>query len=100
MGRHMFWRCNEEIHLSPKEFELLAFMTKNAGVLLTHVKLLRSVWGLEYGGELEYLRSCICTLRRKIERNPARPEYIVNEPRLGYRLRIQADSEPPSFHAA
>jgi DNA-binding winged helix-turn-helix (wHTH) protein len=94
---HMLWRGGDEIHLSPKEFDLLAFMMKNAGVLLTHVKLLRSVWGLEYGGELEYLRSCICALRKKIEKNPANPEYIVSEPWLGYRFRIPADSEPPSF---
>ena len=90
LERHMLWRCGDEIHLSPKEFDLLAFMMKNADVLLTHVKLLRSVWGLEYGGELEYLRSYICTLRKKIEKNPANPEYIVSEPWSGYRFRIPA----------
>ena len=88
LQRHMLWRRGDEIHLSPKEFDLLAFMMKNADVLLTHVKLLRAVWGLEYGGELEYLRTCICTLRKKIEDNPANPEYIVSEPRVGYRFRI------------
>jgi DNA-binding winged helix-turn-helix (wHTH) protein len=97
LERHMLWRRGDEIHLSPKEFDLLAFMMKNAGVLLTHVKLLRSVWGLEYGGELEYLRSCICALRKKIEKNPANPEYIVNEPWLGYRFRTPADSESAAF---
>ena len=65
---HMLWRGDDEIHLSPKEFDLLAFMMKNVDVLLTHVKLLRSVWGLEYGGELEYLRTYVCGLRKKIER--------------------------------
>ena len=93
----MLWRGDDEIHLSPKEFDLLAFMMKNADILLTHAKLLRSVWGLEYGGELEYLRTYICTLRKKIEKNPARPEYIVNEPWVGYRFRNPADSESPSF---
>jgi DNA-binding winged helix-turn-helix (wHTH) protein len=88
LQRHMLWRDGDEIHLSPKEFDLLAFMMKNADVLLTHVKLLRTVWGLEYGGELEYLRTYICTLRKKIERNPANPEYIVSEPWVGYRFRI------------
>jgi len=97
LERHMLWRRSDEIHLSPKEFDLLAFMMKNADVLLTHVKLLRSVWGLEYGGELEYLRTYIYTLRKKIERNPANPEYIVSEPSIGYRFRIPEDSEPPSF---
>jgi DNA-binding winged helix-turn-helix (wHTH) protein len=90
LERHMLWCRGDEIHLSPKEFDLLAFMMKNADVLLTHVKLLRSVWGLEYGGELEYLRTYICTLRKKIEKNPANPEYIVSEPWSGYRFRIPA----------
>jgi len=88
LQRHVLWRREGEIHLLPKEFDLLAFMMKNADVLLTHSKLLRSVWGLEYGGELEYLRTHICTLRKKIEENPANPEYIVSEPCIGYRFRI------------
>jgi len=95
--RRLFWRGNEEVRLSPKEFDLLAFMMKNAGVTLTHVKLLRSVWGIEYGGELEYLRSYVRMLRKKIEKIPARPEYIVNEPWVGYRFRNPEDSESPSF---
>jgi DNA-binding winged helix-turn-helix (wHTH) protein len=99
LQRHMLSRRGDEIHLSPKEFELLAFMMKNADVLLTHVKLLRSVWGLEYRGELEYLRTYICTLRKKIEKNPASPEYIVSEPGVGYRFRIPENSESPSFQA-
>jgi two-component system KDP operon response regulator KdpE len=88
----VLWPRGDEIHLSPKEFDLLAFMMKNADVLLTHTKLLRSVWGLEYGGELEYLRPHICTLRKKIEKNPAKPEYIVSEPCIGYRFRIPKGS--------
>jgi two-component system KDP operon response regulator KdpE len=81
---------HNEIRLSPKEFDLLAFMMKNVDVLLTHVKLLRSVWGLEYGDELEYLRTYVCGLRKKIEKNPASPEYIVSEPWMGYRFRSPA----------
>jgi len=87
---HMLRRGDDEIHLSPKEFDLLAFMMKNLDVLLTHVKLLRSVWGLEYGGELEYLRTYVCGLRKKIEKNPVNPEYIVSEPWMGYRFRNPA----------
>jgi DNA-binding winged helix-turn-helix (wHTH) protein len=97
LQRHVLWRRDDDIHLSPKEFDLLAFMMKNAEVLLTHAKLLRSVWGFEYGGELEYLRTHICTLRKKIEKNPASPEYIVSEPCIGYRFRIPKASAPPSF---
>jgi DNA-binding winged helix-turn-helix (wHTH) protein len=90
LERHMFWRGDDEIHLSPKEFDLLTLMMKNTDILLPHVKLLRSVWGLEYGGELEYLRTLVHTLRRKIEKHPANPDYIVSEPGLGYRFRTPA----------
>src|ERR1700722_21031015 len=90
LERHMLWRDDGEIHLSPKEFDLLAFMMKNVNVLLTHVKLLQSVWGPEYGGELEYLRTYVYMLRKKIEKNPATPEYIVSEPWTGYRFRNPA----------
>jgi DNA-binding winged helix-turn-helix (wHTH) protein len=94
LQRHMFWRGEHEIHLSPKEFDLLTLMMKNTDILLPHVKLLRSVWGLEYGSELEYLRTLVHTLRRKIEKNPANPDYIVSEPGLGYRFRTPAGHAP------
>jgi DNA-binding winged helix-turn-helix (wHTH) protein len=90
LERHIFWRGDDEVHLSPKEFDLLALMMKNADDLLPHMKLLRSVWGPEYGGELEYLRTIVCALRKKIEKNPANPEYIVSEPGIGYRFRNPA----------
>jgi two-component system KDP operon response regulator KdpE len=92
--RRLFWRDTEEIHLSPREFDLLAYMMKNAGFPLTHLKLLRSIWGPEYGGELEYLRSYVRMLRRKIESEPENPEYILTEPWLGYRFRDPADAQP------
>lgn len=94
--RRQLWRSGEEIHLSPKEFDLLAFMMKNVGAPLTHVKLLRTIWGLEYGGELEYLRSYVRMLRKKIEENPAQPEYILTEPWVGYRFRNPTDPDSPS----
>jgi two-component system KDP operon response regulator KdpE len=94
LNRRLFWRDNEEIHLSPREFDLLAFMMKNAGFPLTHVKLLRTIWGPEYGGELEYLRSYVRMLRKKIESDPENPEYILTEPWLGYRFRDPADAQP------
>jgi two-component system KDP operon response regulator KdpE len=85
-----------EVHLSPKEFELLAYMMRHQGAPLTHLKLLRTVWGLEYGGELEYLRSYVKMLRKKIERDPSRPEYILTEPWLGYRFRNPSDPDAPT----
>jgi DNA-binding winged helix-turn-helix (wHTH) protein len=90
LERHIFWRGDDEVHLSPKEFDLLALLMKNADVLLPHVKLLRSVWGLEYVGELEYLRTIVYTLRRKIEKSPANPEDLMSEPGIGYRFRNPA----------
>ena len=88
-------RDGEDIHLSPKEFDLLAFMMKNAGAPLTHVKLLRTVWGVEYGNELEYLRSYVRMLRKKIESDPSNPEYILTEPWLGYRFCNPSDPDSP-----
>jgi two-component system KDP operon response regulator KdpE len=96
LEQHMLWRGDDEIHLSPKEFDLLAFMMKNANVLLTHAKLLRSVWGLEYGGELEYLRTYVYALRKKVEKDPAKPEYIVSEPWMGYRFCSPTGVASPS----
>jgi two-component system, OmpR family, KDP operon response regulator KdpE len=95
LDRRLLWRGEEQVHLSPTEFELLAFMMKNVGAPLTHVKLLRTIWGPEYGGELEYLRSYIRMLRRKIEDDPARPEYIQTEPWVGYRFRNPSDPDSP-----
>ena len=94
--RHLLWRAGEEVHLSPKEFDLLALMMKNQGAPLTHVRLLRSIWGPEYGNELEYLRSYVKMLRKKIERDPARPEYILTEPWVGYRFRNPSDPDAPA----
>jgi len=95
LDRRLLWRSDEEVHLSPTEFDLLAFMMKNMGAPLTHVKLLRTIWGPEYGGELEYLRSYVRMLRRKIEDDPARPEYIQTEPWVGYRFRNPSDPDSP-----
>jgi two-component system KDP operon response regulator KdpE len=96
VGQRRLWRGEDEIHLSPKEFELLAFMMKNVGAPLTHLKLLRSIWGAEYGGELEYLRTYVRMLRKKIESDPARPEYILTEPWVGYRFRDPSDPDSPA----
>jgi two-component system KDP operon response regulator KdpE len=98
LHRRTLWRSGRQVHLSPKEFELLAYMMQNQDAPLTHVKLLRSVWGPEYGNELEYLRSYVRMLRKKIEDDPGKPEYILTEPWVGYRFHNPADrgwgSEP------
>ncbi len=95
IDRRILRRAGEEIHLSPKEFDLLACLMKNLGAPMTHVSLLRAVWGPEYGNELEYLRSYVRMLRRKIEDDPARPKYIQTEPWVGYRFRNPLDPDGP-----
>jgi two-component system KDP operon response regulator KdpE len=96
VGRRLLRKAGAEIHLSPTEFDLLAVLIQHQGAPVTHVKLLRSVWGPEYGNELEYLRSYVKMLRKKIEDDPARPQYIVTEPWLGYRFRDPSDPDAPS----
>jgi two-component system KDP operon response regulator KdpE len=86
-------KAGREIHLSPKEFELLAFLMQHKDVPVTHAKLLRAVWGPEYGNEPDYLRSYVKTLRKKIEKDPGRPEYILTEPWVGYRFRDPFDPD-------
>ena len=80
-------KAGREIHLSPIEFNLLEYLMRNQEVPLEHTKLLRTIWGPEYGHELEYLRTYIRLLRRKIEDDPTKPECILTEPWLGYRFR-------------
>jgi two-component system KDP operon response regulator KdpE len=84
-------KAGKEIHLSPKEFELLAFLMQHKDVPITHARLLRTLWGQEYGNEPDYLRSYVKALRKKIEDNPGSPEYILTEPWVGYRLRDPHD---------
>jgi two-component system KDP operon response regulator KdpE len=75
-----------EIHLTPKEFELLLFMVRHPGAVLTHHKLLGAVWGGNYTEQTEYLRVFIGQLRKKLEIDPANPKYILTEPWIGYRF--------------
>lgn len=75
-----------EIHLTPKEFELLLFMVHHPGTVMTHRKLLAAVWGGDYTQQTEYLRVFIGQLRKKLEDDPANPQYIVTEPWIGYRF--------------
>ena len=89
-----------DVHLTPKEFELLRHLVLNAGKPLTHRRLLQAVWGPDYGDEPEYLRVMINQLRKKLESDPARPKLILTEPWVGYRFQAPRESkhaktEPP-----
>src|SRR3989440_8306114 len=77
-----------EARLTPKEFDLLQYMVAHPNVPIPHTKLLQSVWGAEYGNEVEYLRVFVNQLRKKIEKNPSNPKYLLTEPWIGYRFRL------------
>ena len=85
--RRMVTKGGQEVRLTPTEFNLLHYLMSHAGRPLTHAALLRAVWGAEYGQELEYLRTFVYHLRKRIEKDPASPEYLLTEPYLGYRFR-------------
>jgi len=76
----------EQIHLTPKEYELLLYFMRNPGKVLTHRVLLGSIWGGESVEQNEYLRVFIAQLRKKLEPDPANPRYILTEPWIGYRF--------------
>jgi two-component system KDP operon response regulator KdpE len=76
------------VRLTPKEFDLLLCLAASPNVTIAHTKLLQTVWGPDYGNEVEYLRTFINQLRKKIEADPAHPSLIVTEPWVGYRLAI------------
>jgi two-component system KDP operon response regulator KdpE len=82
------------VHLTPKEFELLRQLVLNAGKPLTHRRLLQAVWGPDYGDEPEYLRVMINQLRKKLESDPTRPKLILTEPWVGYRFQAPRESKP------
>jgi two-component system KDP operon response regulator KdpE len=83
------YKAGHRIHLTPKEFDLLHYLMTNAGRPLAHDRLLSAVWGADYGKELEYLRTFIHQLRRKLEDAPSRPSYVLTEAWYGYRFRDQ-----------
>jgi two-component system KDP operon response regulator KdpE len=76
-----------QIHLTPNEFRLLAVLIKNAGMVMTHRQLLHEVWGPGSGNESHYLRVYMNQLRQKIEPDPSRPQFLLTETGVGYRLR-------------
>lgn len=77
-----------EIHLTPTEYKLLAVLVRHAGRVVTHRQLLKEVWGPSYVEHTEYLRVFMGQLRHKLESDPARPRCLVNEPGVGYRLKV------------
>lgn len=75
-----------EVHLTPKEFDLLTLFAQNQDRVMTHRTLLSKIWGAEYIGQVEYLRVFVGNLRKKIEPDPSKPKHILTEPWVGYRF--------------
>jgi len=86
ISTHQAFVGGKEIHLTPKEFELLKYLVKNHDKVLTHRTLLAAIWGANFTEQTEYLRVFLGNLRKKIERNPSKPSYILTEPWVGYRF--------------
>jgi two-component system KDP operon response regulator KdpE len=87
LGARRVFVGEEEIHLTRTEYNLLALLVKHAGKVLTHRQLLKEVWGPGATGESHYLRVYMGQLRHKLERDPARPRYLLTETGVGYRLK-------------
>jgi two-component system, OmpR family, KDP operon response regulator KdpE len=85
-ARHLVEKGGRMVHLTPRQFELLHYLMLNAGRPIPHAQLLKSVWGMEYGNELEYLRTFIRQIRMKIEDDPGNPKYLLTDSHIGYRF--------------
>jgi two-component system KDP operon response regulator KdpE len=87
LSRRQVWLGEQEVHLTPLEYKLLCTLVKHAGKVLTHQFLMREVWGEAYVLETHYLRIYMRQLRHKLEADPARPQFLLTEPAVGYRLK-------------
>jgi two-component system KDP operon response regulator KdpE len=84
--RHRATRAGAELKLTPKEFELLSFLAKHAGRVVTHKQILTAVWGPAHTEDTQYLRVYIGQLRQKVEERADDPRIILTEPGIGYRI--------------
>jgi two-component system KDP operon response regulator KdpE len=85
-ARRLVLKSGRPVHLTPKQFDLLRFLMCHSGRPVPHQRLLRFVWGNEYQGELEYLRTFMSQIRKKIEDDPANPKYLLTDAYVGYRF--------------
>jgi two-component system, OmpR family, KDP operon response regulator KdpE len=79
-------RAGTVIPLTPKEYDVLAYLARNAGRVLTHRQILQAVWGGEYGEESDYVWTFVRRIRRKLEPDPEQPSHVLTEPGVGYRM--------------
>jgi two-component system KDP operon response regulator KdpE len=79
-----------EVRFTPKEFDLLQYLVSNPNIAIPHMRLLQAVWGPDYGDQTEYLHVFMNQIRKKIEPDPAKPRFLITEPRVGYRFCLPA----------
>lgn len=91
MANRKVFLDNQEVHLTPIEYKLLTVLTRHAGKVVTHRQLLTEVWGAAHADEVQYLRVYMTQLRHKLESDPARPRFFLNEPGVGYRLKYDGE---------
>jgi two-component system KDP operon response regulator KdpE len=84
--RRRVLRGGEEIRLTPREFDLLALLARNADRILTHGTIVRTIWGVSAAAQPEHLWTLMTQLRKKVEHDPSHPRYLLSEPFVGYRL--------------
>jgi two-component system, OmpR family, KDP operon response regulator KdpE len=82
------------ISLTPKQYDLLAYLARNAGKVLTHRQILQATWGGQYADEVDYVWTYVRRIRRRVEPDPGHPRFLLTEPGVGYRLAVQDTSGP------
>ena len=87
MEKHLVFLDEKEVHLTPMEYTLLSVLLKNRGKVVTTAAIIKELWGPGYGQDTQALRTLMAGLRRKIEKNPAKPQYIMTEIGVGYRIK-------------
>lgn len=94
LDRRLVFVGRRQVHLTPQEYDLLAYLMKHAGKVITHPQLLKAVWGPTHTDQIAYLRVYVAQLRKKLEADPAHPRYLLTEPGVGYRLEDAPDNRP------
>jgi two-component system KDP operon response regulator KdpE len=86
LEKHAVYLNDDELHVTPMEYNLLSLFFRNIGKVLTTRYIIREIYGIAYGSDTQALRALMASLRRRIEKNPAKPRYILTEIGVGYRL--------------
>jgi two-component system KDP operon response regulator KdpE len=97
-ARRLVLKAGEPVHLTPKEFDLLHYLMAHAGLPITHARLLHVVWGSEYANQVEYLRTFVRQLRKKLENDAGTPRYLLTDSHVGY--RFIDPTQAPQAHGA